>query len=237
MPALAALALAGCETVPTSTELLVFETDFNTGADGWVVEFADYPVGEEEVMELRSGIRNLPAPLDTSTRGMLVAGANRSDDLFMYMKKRIDGLVPGMEYRLHVEAEFATHAGSNCVGIGGAPGESVWVKAGATGTEPGRLVQDGWYRMNIDKGQQATGGQDMAVIDDVANGSQECVDTQYRKKVVDSSRNTTASPAPSNDLRARADQNGRLWIVIGTDSGFEGTTALYYTYVRVTLER
>ncbi len=45
-------------------------------------------------------------------------------------------------------------------GIGGSPGESVYVKAGATTEEP-LIIEDsdGWLRMNIDKGNQAGEGQ------------------------------------------------------------------------------
>ena len=38
-------------------------------------------------------------------------------------------------------------------------------------------------------------------------------------------------------IRATADAAGRLWLLVGTDSGFEGTTRLYYKTIRVTLER
>lgn len=33
-----------------------------------------------------------------------------------------------------------------------------------------------------------------------------------------------------------ADENGRLWVFIGTDSGFEGKTMLYFNNVQVLLE-
>ena len=31
------------------------------------------------------------------------------------------------------------------------------------------------------------------------------------------------------------DQNGKLWVVVGTWSGFEGITTLYYTRIKITL--
>jgi hypothetical protein len=38
-------------------------------------------------------------------------------------------------------------------------------------------------------------------------------------------------------IHATADPDGRLWLMVGTDSGYEGLTRLYYTGIRVTLER
>jgi hypothetical protein len=32
---------------------------------------------------------------------------------------------------------------------------------------------------------------------------------------------------------AETDENGNLWIIIGTDSGFEATTTIYYNSVKV----
>jgi hypothetical protein len=235
--AAALLAVAACDKFPSATEISIVQTDFHDGMDGWVVEFADYPVGEEEMMELVAERRALPEPLTTSRTALLVSGSNRSDDLFMYLWRPIPGLRPHAEYRVLVEAEFATEAGSGCVGIGGAPGEAVYVKAGALSAAPQRIVQDGWYRVDFDKSNQSGSGEDAVVIDDVANGTDRCVDTVYRKKMVDSTSDSTQDPPVRNDLRARADARGTLWVLLGTDSGFEGTTALYYTGVRVTVER
>ena len=39
-----------------------------------------------------------------------------------------------------------------------------------------------------------------------------------------------------NALQTISDADGRLWVIIGTDSGFEGLTTLYYGTVSVVLE-
>jgi hypothetical protein len=36
-------------------------------------------------------------------------------------------------------------------------------------------------------------------------------------------------------VTVRSDANGNLWIVVGTDSGFEGTSTLYYNEIEVRL--
>ncbi len=73
--------------------------------------------------------RPLPAPLQPSP-ALFLGGDNRSDDLFMFYKAHVGGLLPGASYFVRFEVEVATNVPMGCVGIGGAPGESVWVKAG-----------------------------------------------------------------------------------------------------------
>ena len=56
------------------------------------------------------------------------------------------------------------------IGIGGSPGRSVLVKAGATALEP-LVTQDasGYLRMDIDKGNQVQEGKDMIDLGDIAH--------------------------------------------------------------------
>lgn len=221
--------IGACGQGPTASDPVVLQADFRAGSDdGWMAGFAEYPAADEEIYQLQSGVRALPAPLDTSRRAMYIAGMNRSDDLFMFLKREVTGLVPGAEYRVRIQIELASDAGSGCVGIGGAPGESVYVKAGATTAEPRRVLKDGFYEVSVDKGVQSTGGRSIPVIGDVANGSDQCSMGPFRLKQLDSQ---------GKPIRATADSQGRLWLIVGTDSGFEGLTRLYYTGIRATLQR
>ena len=74
-----------------------------------------------------------------------------------------------MSYLARFNVEIATNVPSGCIGVGGAPGESVWVKAGATTVEPVAIDQGGQLRMNIDKGNQSNGGANAVVLGNVAN--------------------------------------------------------------------
>lgn len=229
LPLLATAALGGCDTATQPTQRLTLTSSFHAGvSDGWTAEFADFPAADSAIYLLDSGVRRLPAPLDTTRYALYVAGMNRSDDLFMYLKRRVDGLVPGAAYDVGYEIQLASDAGSGCVGVGGAPGESVYVKAGATTAEPTPVLKDGFHEMSVDKGVQSTGGPSVPVIGDVANGGSQCIDGPYRLKTL------TSAGKP---IRATADAQGRLWLLIGTDSGYEGYTRLYYSAIRVTLER
>jgi hypothetical protein len=82
---------------------------------------------------------------------------------------------------------------------------------------------ENWYRMNIDKGNQSIGGADMKVIGDFANGTDQNV---YKIKQL-----STATP-----LNVKANRQGGIWLVIGTDSGFEGITTIYYNSIQVVIK-
>ncbi|MHA6248504.1 hypothetical protein ACXYMU_11245 [Pontibacter sp. CAU 1760] len=79
----------------------------------------------------------------------------------------------------------------------------------------------GSIRMNIDKGNQSQGGKDMVNLGTVGIAGE---DLQYTLI----QRDNQQSP-----VEITTDNNGSLWVIIGTDSGFEGTTRLYYNTIEV----
>ena len=206
--------------------------DFNKGDEGFTAGFADLPVErDDEIYGLDSGIAPLPDELGDG-QGFRITGMNRSDDLFMFLEKEFgaaDGIKPNQTYDVHFEIEFGSNAFANSVGIGGSPAESVYVKAGATNIKPEAIegVEGDvpMFHMNIDKGQQAEGGKDAKVIGNVAkqDGSE------------DESFALVKLNSDEVDLSVTSDSEGRIWLIIGTDSGFEGLTELYYTEISVTL--
>lgn len=215
--------IAGCSNDDPQT----FRIDFSGGSQGWVAGFADYPPGEEVFYELEAEWRRLPDSLDPGRGGLYISGNNHSDDLWMCYKGRIGGLEPNRPYRVRFDLELATAVPSGCAGVGGAPGEDVTVKAGASTVEPDAVLEDGLLRMNLDKGQQTSGGANAVVVGDVANGIP-CEATPRWELVHRSSE--------TEGLEVTADESGSLWLFVGTDSGFEATTSLYYTWVAASLE-
>ena len=201
-----------------------FSFAFEDGAEGWTAGFADLPVDfDPSIYELDSGHRPLPDGLDGN--GLYMQGHNRSDDLFMFFKRQVDGLEPDAEYAAVLTLDLATSVPAGLVGIGGSPGESVFVKVGASTVEPVTPEDDsGYFRMNIDKGNQSNGGESMVVVGHVAHP--DVTGEEYRIKTLDNS----ASP-----VQVTADGEGRLWLIVGTDSGFEGLSAFYYSRIACTL--
>jgi hypothetical protein len=84
----------------------------------------------------------------------------------------------------------------------------------------------GWLRMNIDKGNQANSGEDMIVIGNIASPDASG-DGEFVIKMLDSA---------GIAFEATTDNEGKLWLIVGSDSGFEGLTQLYYSEISASLE-
>ena len=204
-------------TILETTELTF---SFENDSQGWLTGFADLPADfDQSTFELDSGHRPLPEGQEGS--GMYLQGHNRSDDLFMFLSRQVEGLRPETAYAVTVSIDLATNVPAGLMGIGGSPGESVYVKAGASAVEP--LVEEdnaAYLRLNIDKGNQATEGEAMINLGNVAHP--EVTGDEYRIKTL------------NNQGRAFAvvsDSEGRVWLIVGTDSGFEGLSAFYYARI------
>ena len=205
---------------------------FERGLNGFEGLFADLPAQGQDIYELDFAYETLPEPLD-GRRGLRLSGHNRSDDLAMLIKGPLGGLLPDTLYRLEIEAELASSVPTGCTGIGGSPGDSVYLKLGASTNEPLAVsVTEGntvMKRLNIDFGNQSEGGANAPVVGTLAN-SHSCdngVDAPWELRTV-TTRGT--------QLRARSDADGRLWVFAGSDSAFEGRTDFYFTALRVRLE-
>lgn len=225
---LGASLMFGCEEdAILETPPSVYNFDFKESEQGWSVGFADLPVGEplgkEGFYELYSEWTHLPFPLNPAKKSLMVEGNNHSDDLFIFVKKKITGLDTLTAYEVKFTVEFASNDPASSFGIGGSPGSSVYLKAGATLEEPLPEEQEGMWRMNIDKGNQSEGGTDMLVLGHIGTTRQ---DEQYAL--------LSRSSGEENKFEITTDKKGDLWLIVGTDSGFEGKTTLYYNKIKVT---
>lgn len=202
-----------------------FTYNFENDTENWEAGFSDYPADwEESRFEFRYEHTALPEEVNENSHSVLISGRNISDDLFMFIKKRISGLKPNQKYLLYVEVELASQYPEESVGIGGSPGGSVYLKAGASATEPEPITEDGEVRMSIDKGNQAQGGEDMQVIGTVGIPGEE-----FNYQLIQ--RDNRQNPS-----EVHSDASGNLWVIVGTDSGFEGITTLFYNRIEVRLE-
>lgn len=214
------------DDITDNNNSILFNFTFQSDSEGWIGDFADYPnePNVEEFYEFEFSHTFLPVPLNINNGALRQSGFNHSDDLFMFIKKKISGLKPSSNYQVSFEIEFATNAPSGTIGIGGAPGEGVFIKAGASSIEPNKFLHnsENFFRMNIDKGNQSQEGNDMKLLGDFSNKSDLF---EYKLKVL-----TSAKP-----ISVTSDSNGEIWLIVGTDSGFEGTTTIYYNSIKVNM--
>jgi hypothetical protein len=120
-----------------------------------------------------------------------------------------------------VDLEVASSAPTNAVGAGGAPGEGVVMRAGATVIEPMKVNTGPIYLMNIDHGQQALPGEDMDTLGHVGVSDTTTVFTMIHRSNL------------THPFTVTTDANGEVWACIGTDSGYESLTVLYYSTIAI----
>jgi len=199
-----------------------YESDFSHNADGWVGGFADYPMSvAPEDWQMAFAYEPLPVSLGLAdANGLMLQGNNHSDDLFMYVKRQVAGLSPNTQYEVLFQVDLASNAASDSFGVGGSPGASVYVKVGASVVEPNTMPGDNdHWRMNIDKGNQSSSGADAITIGTIG------VDLlgpglglEYKIKTLDNA---------IDPLSVTTDSQGRAWLLVGIDSGFESLTRVY----------
>jgi hypothetical protein len=204
---------------------------FEHGALGFVPLFVDLPTTGHGIYELDFRHEQLPAPL-SGRRGLRLTGHNRSDDLAMFVVAPVGGLRADTLYRVELELELASNVPTGCFGIGGSPGDSVYIKLGASTEQPQAVeVDEGvdhWFRANVDIGNQSQAGEQTRVVGTLAN-TQPCDDlaaARWELKTL----STQGQP-----LSVRTDDAGRFWLLAGSDSAFEGLTRFYLTALRVRL--
>ena len=175
-----------------------------------VDELPEIPVPERqlEMLEDMETVQSMLSSLDQKRQNVVTL-------------KVLSGLAPETEYQFTVRFKLATNVENDMIGIGGAPGESVFVKCGVASEEPENSLDSlNHFRLNIDKGSQSTGGADMIVVGNLAkkeiNRPGEYEFNEIETKVI-----------------ARIDEAGTAYLVIGTDSGFEGVTSYYLDDISV----
>jgi len=198
----------------------VREFYFDNDAEGFAPIFADFSpwgLSDSEVRDYyqMTYSRKMIPVKEAESYGLYIASMNRSDDIFMGYVKEISGLTANTKYTFQISFKLATDVEAGLSGPGGAPGESVFVKVGVAteypivGTAP-----DGSKRiLNVDIGIQAHGGRDLVVVGNMAKpvGSTE----GFVFKSMSVERVATTNSA------------GQIFLIIGTDSGYEGFTEYY----------
>jgi hypothetical protein len=210
-----------------SSDISQYNYEFNKGNDGFDAVFSDYHYSEDgnyDIYGMKSDYKRIPVT-DKESMGLYLASQNRSDDMFMGYVKKISGLTPNTEYSLDIQFELATGVEAGGMGIGGSPSSSVYVKCGAVATRPVSILdtETDIYRMNIDIGQQSQDGKDLHVVGNVSKPENSKI-TGFEYKTM-----KTAT-------KVITDETGCAYIIIGTDSGYEGFTEYYIDNVSFTIE-
>lgn len=201
-----------------------FDFDFAGNAQGWESFFSDYPVGSEAFYELEFSHASLPAPLDQNRKSIKISGNNHSDDLLSLIVRKFDNLLPNKVYAVSFNIELASNVTSNSPGIGGSPDLEFGV--GGISYKPENSLKDDYYRPNFTSLLQSR--QSNEILQSVG-----ClgVSNDFPAPYTLVNRNNL-----SELIHLKTNSDGELWLMIGTDSGFEGTTTLFYKSIKITME-
>ena len=215
--------LSSCTKSDKPTDYREYGYNFISGTQGWDSLFSDYPKGEESFYELGFAYSHLPEPLDTTVKAIRLSGNNHSDDLLSFITTRISQLIPNAVYEVTFDITMASAVATNSTGIGGSPDLALGV--GGLGYEPANTVDGAnWYRTNfISLLQSRESNNVMQMI-----GTIGVQDTTTTYTLIN--RNNKDNP-----LKLKSNEYGELWLMIGTDSGFEGITTLYFKSIIVKL--
>lgn len=209
-----------------SKQTLIYQSDFSKGYDGWEGGFSDWAPPAENGWDFIFKRSGLPAPLNEDLQSLQIGGTNLSDDLFMFLKRKITGLKPNTNYTIFFELEIASNAATDGVGVGGSP-SALTIKAGSSINEPFSVfipARNLYQMQNIDKGDQTVAGRDVVILGNVG------VKAGQKEYALISRSNVT-------ELHyRRTNEKGELWVLVGTDSGFESRSILYYKSIKITLK-
>ena len=224
--ALTALISSSCRNdsnnTPSPSTGILLNDSFTANMNGWEGEYTDYGTPQEGIIMFKFEYVGLPKPLNETQKAIRLYGENRSDDLFMFIRKKLTNLSPNSTYNLLFEIELASPYPAKSIGVGGSPASSVYLKAGASATKPIKIKDGDFYNLNLDKGNQAQSGKDLVVIGNMANGKEVEEYTLIQRSNV------------GKLFTVKTDAKGEVWLIIGTDSGFEGNQFIYYTRIKVT---
>lgn len=215
----------GCDEIVDGLDISFTTDDFSSGWHSWTVGFSDYPLDDSVLYELTYARTILPGSTD-SEKTLMISGYSYNQDLFMYVKKKISSLQPNTEYAVAFGVEFATTAPTGVDDSGDYPGEKVYLKVGASGEEPHKVASSDstYYYMNIDKGNHENGGADMIYIGNIAQTTT-VTDALYSLETLN---NDSSFYATTND-------EGELWVIVGIDSNYRGSTTLYFTAITIAI--
>ena len=201
-----------------------FSFDFSDGRQGWTAGFADSTTDVINREKVVFKLKKLPKNLGERRKVLFIGGTNQTDDLFMFIKRQLTGLRPDTIYSLQFDVQIASNAPTGCVGAGGAPGDSVYFKVGASPIEP--VADPQTTLLNIDKGNQSQGGKDVITIGTIATTGPNCDLSTYEFKTLGTD---------GAKFQAKTDASGNIWVLLGTDSAFESRTELFYSKIKILL--
>jgi hypothetical protein len=204
--------LASCHKGPEPLPIKFFDSTFETGADEWLGDVAFYKAGTENLVKFSAEQAQLPDGLRSPLHGMKLAGTNQGDSIFLFLKRKIGNLDPAKTYKVAYDINLASNLPDTLAGAG----RIVYLKAGASSTEPGKILGNGIYDVTIKNGAIAKNGSEMLLLGNLANG----LDSASYRAISRNNANKAVVVKPS--------PIGEIWLCVGVNTVFKGDISLYF---------
>jgi len=220
---------------PIEKQSLLLNYSFSESAQGFSIDTADYSVEHPLNFKIKSELAELPSPFEFR-KGILYEWQNYSDDMKGYIKKKITGLNKDSQFQVDFRVDVLSSIPEGCVGIGGAPGESVVVAAALLLEEPEKIVETKsggqfvfeTYRVYID-GRQETRS-DITEMGHIGLPIP-CNDFTLNNPVWE-----IKSLTNNSDFFVTTNSTGEAWVFVSIDSGFEGISTFYLTEIELSIQ-
>gem|GEM_PF-833104 len=223
--------LAGCDVLESDAPVTTFEYDFTQSDHNWEAFISNYSNADLQQLDFTTDYTNLPSPLSSSENAHFVHAENHPEGFKILYRKQIDGLEPFTPYQIRYTIRFATDVPSGCDEIGEPAGEDVRVLARSHVVKPDTTNIQGFDFENILNIQHLENPQtwlNESTIGDITNTRGCSESRQFEMKEI---------RTRSNFDSLTADSNGRVWLMFGTHTGYQGSTSLYYTYFKAEFEK
>lgn len=216
-PVVLAFVLGSCaESADDSFQIFIQEFDFSQGLEGWAAEFTEYPLGEtpesDSIYKWSASISQVPG---SNRPAILLSCENLNGDIFMFLKRKVTDLKPNTNYSIVFEITMATNS---------VAGQPLILKAGASELEPKKVIENGYYQLNIDKGEDFASGENLYSFGDVGGVA------PSSDAYIPVSRGNASVNQP---ILATTNSKGELWLIVGTDCMYTGFNSVYYSRISV----
>lgn len=203
---------AACKGTTDTLPIKFFTSTFQRDAEDWTGDVALFKNGQQDTIAFNIKQGKIPGATDSTSRGLAVTGKNTGDRLFLFIKKKITGLDPALTYKVAYEINIGTSYPDTV----GSAGRLIFIKAGASPTEPVKQLANNYYNVSIDLGTLAKSGSEMMYLGTAGNG----LDSVAYRSIVRTNANLAVEVKPN--------AAGEIWLCVGAETSYKGLIQLYY---------
>jgi len=225
------LIFSGCNTNDEDQpQILISTTLFEEDAEGWQAQYAEYEPGREDSMDFSYVHDTFMASSSIGeVTAMVQTGRADNGDVFMFIKREIVGFEPNATYSVIFNVEMYAQLQEAFTGDLESANNGSFLKVSVFPDEPDTLVTEDpdrpgkmLVRANFEKGDDGNTGPNMALI-----GKLTYTNTGEAPLLL-------VGTSEADEILGTADNEGKMWMMIGVDTNQPIYQSIYYSYIGIT---